>query len=125
MFTISQERLDRLGAAPSASRPSRCRTPPQALDFPSCESYDDSVRSVDRFDRAKRIDLLIEARGDGAGAAHHRGRRRSDRGRLEQLTADRGLNGRVSFAGRVSAISETAGLYATCRAVFYAPVDED
>jgi len=35
-----------------------------------------------------------------------------------------GLDGRVTFAGRVSA-EELADLYARCLAVFYAPVDED
>jgi len=82
------------------------------------------VLSVNRLDRAKRIDLLIEAAaieptlsvvvaGDGP-----------DRGRLEALAHDRGLDGRVRFAGRVPA-EELADLYATCFATFYAPVDED
>ena len=34
--------------------------PPQQLDF-RCDSYDDFVLSVNRLDRAKRIDLLLEA----------------------------------------------------------------
>jgi glycosyltransferase involved in cell wall biosynthesis len=82
------------------------------------------VLSVNRLDRAKRIDLLIEAAaaepslqvviaGDGP-----------DRQRLEQLGRERGVDGRVRFAGRVSP-DELAGLYATCFATFYAPVDED
>ncbi len=80
--------------------------------------------SVNRLDRAKRIDLLLEAAateptlrvvvaGDGP-----------DRHRLEQLVGDLGLSGRVRFAGRVPA-DELADLYATCFATFYAPVDED
>lgn len=82
------------------------------------------VLSVNRLDRAKRIDLLLEAAalepslrvvvaGDGP-----------DRARLEELGRDRGVSGRVRFAGRVSA-EELADLYATCFATFYAPVDED
>ena len=47
-----------------------------------------------------------------------------DRERLEALAARHGLNGRVRFAGRVST-DELSALYATCRAVYYAPVDED
>jgi glycosyltransferase involved in cell wall biosynthesis len=47
-----------------------------------------------------------------------------DRDRLEQVSAQRGLNGRVTFAGRV-AESELVDLYADCLAVFYAPIDED
>jgi glycosyltransferase involved in cell wall biosynthesis len=122
VFTISQnvaDRVERNLGIPAESLP----PPPQSLDFRT-DSYDDFVLSVNRLDRAKRIDLLIEAAaarpelrvviaGDGP-----------DRERLEQLARERGLNGRVEFAGRVSA-DELARLYATCRAVYYAPVDED
>jgi glycosyltransferase involved in cell wall biosynthesis len=92
--------------------------PPAQLAF-RCDEYGDFVLSVNRLDRAKRIDLLLEAAalapdvrvvvaGDGP-----------DRGRLESLA-----NGRVEFVGRVSD-DELADLYARCRAVYYAPVNED
>jgi glycosyltransferase involved in cell wall biosynthesis len=91
--------------------------PPQELDY-RCEEYGDFVLSVGRLDRAKRIDLFVEAAvgrklqavvvGDGP-----------DRERLESLA-----NGSVRFLGRVSD-SELAELYARCRAVYYAPYDED
>ena len=80
---------------------------------------------MNRLDRAKRIDVLIEAAavepslhvviaGDGP-----------DRSRLEAARArPRQSIGRVRFAGRVPA-AELADLYATCFATFYAPVDED
>jgi glycosyltransferase involved in cell wall biosynthesis len=95
--------------------------PPQTLDYRTAEA-EGFVLSVNRLDRAKRIDLLIEAAkaeptmriviaGDGP-----------DRERLEQLAA--GLNGQVEFAGRVDE-DELADLYARCLAVYYAPVDED
>jgi glycosyltransferase involved in cell wall biosynthesis len=97
--------------------------PPAPLDF-HCDAYEDFILSVNRLDRAKRIDLLIEAAartddvsvviaGDGP-----------DRERLEQLARDRGLNGRARFTGRVSD-TELADLYARCLGVYYAPVDED
>jgi glycosyltransferase involved in cell wall biosynthesis len=97
--------------------------PPQRLDY-RCESYGDFVLSVGRLDRAKRVDLLLEAAaaeqalkvvvaGDGP-----------DRPRLEQLAASLELDGRVTFAGRVGGEALT-DLYARCLAVFYAPVDED
>jgi glycosyltransferase involved in cell wall biosynthesis len=97
--------------------------PPAPLDF-RCDGYGDFILSVNRLDRAKRIDLLLEAAaaepalriviaGDGP-----------DRERLERLAADRGLDGRATFAGRVSD-SELADLYASCLGVYYAPVDED
>lgn len=97
--------------------------PPQELPY-RCEGYGDFVLSVNRLDRAKRIDLLLEAAaldsalevvvvGDGP-----------DRGRLEELARSRSLDGRARFAGRVSE-EELADLYGRCLAVYYAPVDED
>lgn len=96
--------------------------PPQELPY-RCEAYGQDVLSVGRLDRAKRIDLLLEAAaasglsvvvaGDGP-----------DRPRLEALAASLGIASRVTFAGRVPA-EELASLYARCRSVFYAPVDED
>jgi glycosyltransferase involved in cell wall biosynthesis len=97
--------------------------PPQELDY-RCDGYGDFVLSVNRLDRAKRIDLLLEAAaldpslrvvvtGDGP-----------DRDRLERLAAERGLNGRAEFTGRVGD-EELAALYGRCLAVYYAPVDED
>ncbi|HET8528156.1 MAG TPA: glycosyltransferase family 4 protein [Gaiellaceae bacterium] len=92
--------------------------PPAPLAF-RCDEYGDFVLSVNRLDRAKRIDLLLEAAklvpglrvvvaGDGP-----------DRERLESLA-----NGSVEFVGRVGD-DELADLYARCRAVYYAPVNED
>lgn len=97
--------------------------PPQELAY-RCEAYDDFVLSVGRLDRAKRVDLLLEAvaadprlrcviAGDGP-----------DRERLETIARERGLDGRAVFAGRVDT-GELADLYARCLAVYYAPVDED
>jgi glycosyltransferase involved in cell wall biosynthesis len=97
--------------------------PPQDLAF-RCDSYQPFVLSVGRLDRRKRIDLLLEAAthepeldlvivGEGP-----------DRERLEELSANRGLNGRVRFVGNVSE-ARLAELYATCRVVYYAPIDED
>jgi glycosyltransferase involved in cell wall biosynthesis len=97
--------------------------PPQELDF-RCDGYEGFFLSVGRLDRAKRVDLLLEAlaaepelkcvvAGDGP-----------DRPRLEELARRHGLDGRVRFAGRIDR-EELADLYARCLAVFYAPVDED
>ena len=97
--------------------------PPQQLDF-RCDSYDDFVLSVNRLDRAKRIDLLLEAAAADASIHCVIAGDGPDRERLERLAAKRGLNGRATFAGRVSE-AELADLYARCRGVYYAPVDED
>ena len=97
--------------------------PPQALDF-RCESYDDFLLSVGRLDRAKRLDLLLEAvAADGAQRCVIAGDG-PDRTRLEELARRSGLNGRVRFTGIVDE-GQLAELYATCLAVYYAPVDED
>jgi len=97
--------------------------PPAPLAF-RCDAYDDFILSVNRLDRAKRIDLLLEAAaiepelrvviaGDGP-----------DRERLEAFAHERRLDGRAVFTGRVS--DETlADLYARCLGVYYAPFDED
>jgi glycosyltransferase involved in cell wall biosynthesis len=97
--------------------------PPQALAY-RCDAYGDFVLSVGRLDRAKRVDLMIEAlatdetlRGVVAGDG-------PDRPRLEELARSKGLDGRLTFSGRVSD-EELTDLYARCLAVYYAPVDED
>ena len=97
--------------------------PPQELAY-RCDGYGPFVLSVGRLDSMKRIDLLLQAAalepeleavivGDGP-----------DRTRLEGLRSTLGLETRVRFAGRVDERALT-DLYATCRAVYYAPVDED
>ncbi len=97
--------------------------PPQALDF-RCDDYGDFVLSVNRLDRAKRIDLLLEAAArDGSLEVVIAGEG-PDRERLERLAHERGLNGRARFTGRIPD-AELADLYARCLAVYYAPVDED
>jgi glycosyltransferase involved in cell wall biosynthesis len=122
LFAISANvasRLERsLGLAAEVLPP-----PPQPLDY-RCEEYGDFVLSVGRLDKAKRIDLLLAAAasrdagevvivGDGP-----------DRERLERLSGEHDLNGRVTFLGRVDG-ERLADLYARCLAVYYAPVDED
>jgi glycosyltransferase involved in cell wall biosynthesis len=95
--------------------------PPQSLPYRTAEP-ERFVLSVNRLDRAKRIDLLLEAAksdpslrvvvvGDGP-----------DRARLEQIASP--LDGQVEFTGRVDD-ERLADLYARCLAVYYAPVDED
>jgi glycosyltransferase involved in cell wall biosynthesis len=97
--------------------------PPQRLDF-RCDDYGDFVLSVNRLDRAKRIDLLLEAAAaDGAMRCVIAGDG-PDRERLQSIARSRGLDGRAQFAGRVGE-AELADLYARCRGVYYAPVDED
>ncbi|MFN2470673.1 MAG: glycosyltransferase family 4 protein [Gaiellaceae bacterium] len=122
LFAISQNVANRLRAS-TGLEAEVLLPPPQLLPY-RCESYGDFLLSVGRLDAAKRVELLLEAAataeqvrvvvvGDGP-----------ERPRLERLAQRLGLDGRVSFEGRVSA-EALAQLYATCLAVYYAPVDED
>jgi glycosyltransferase involved in cell wall biosynthesis len=97
--------------------------PPQELLYRN-DGYGDFVLSVGRLDRAKRNDLLLEAAALDPGLRVVIAGDGPDRERLEALAAERGLNGRAEFPGRVDA-AELASLSARCLAVFYAPVDED
>jgi glycosyltransferase involved in cell wall biosynthesis len=97
--------------------------PPQELPY-RCEEYGDFILSVGRIDRAKRVELLIDALGADTSLRCVVAGEGPDRGRLEGLARERGLDGRATFAGRVSE-QELADLYARCLAVYYAPVDED
>jgi glycosyltransferase involved in cell wall biosynthesis len=97
--------------------------PPQELPYRT-DSYDDFVLSVGRLDRAKRHDLLLDALAADASLHCVIVGDGPDRERLESVADRHGLDGRARFAGRVDE-DELAGLYASCLAVYYAPVDED
>jgi glycosyltransferase involved in cell wall biosynthesis len=97
--------------------------PPQELPY-RCDGYGDFVLSVGRLDRAKRVELLLEAVASDPGLRCVVAGDGPSRCELEQLAHRLGLDGRVRFAGRVSE-EELADLYATCLGVYYAPIDED
>jgi glycosyltransferase involved in cell wall biosynthesis len=122
LFAISQNVANRVEASTGLTA-EVLPHPPQALEY-RCENYGDFVLSVNRLDRAKRIDLLIEAAASDGSLQIVIAGEGPDRERLERLARDRGLNGRARFTGRVGE-SELADLYARCLAVYYAPVDED
>jgi glycosyltransferase involved in cell wall biosynthesis len=95
--------------------------PPQALPYRTAEP-EPYVLSVNRLDRAKRIDLLIEAAKADPSLRIVVTGEGPDRERLERLAAE--LDGRIEFTGRVDD-ERLADLYARCAAVYYAPIDED
>src|SRR6476619_3443299 len=74
--------------------------PPQALPYHSLPSHG-FVLSASRLDRAKRIDLLLEAAAREPGLEVVIASDGPDRERLEEIA--RGLDGRVRFEGRVDA----------------------
>jgi glycosyltransferase involved in cell wall biosynthesis len=100
--------------------------PPPPLDGRfRCDGYGDFVLSVGRLDRMKRFDLLLR------GVAQTRSGIRAviagdgpEREALAALAASLGIADRVELPGRVDD-ARLVDLYATCRAVFYAPFDED
>ena len=98
--------------------------PPQELPYRTSARRRASSSRSSRLDRAKRIDLLLEAAAREPGLEVVIAGDGPDRERLEELARARGLDGRVRFAGRVDA-EQLAQLYATCSSVYYAPVDED
>ena len=121
LYATSQNNADRLVRSTELTA-EVLRHPPRALPY-RCDDYGDFVLSVGRLDRAKRVEILLESAGErdwklvvaGDGP---------DRARLERRAQELGLSSRARFAGRVS--NDTlADLYAGCRAVYYAPVDED
>jgi len=91
--------------------------PPQTLDYRTAEP-EGYVFSVGRLDRAKRLDLLIEAAKHGSFRVVIAGVG-PDEERLRGLA-----NGNVEFLGRVDD-AELTDLYGRCSAVYYAPIDED
>ena len=113
------DRLERSTGLPAEVLPH----PPQELPY-RCDEYGDFVLSVGRIDRAKRVELLIDALGADASLRCVVAGEGPERDRLERLARERRLNGRAIFAGGVSE-QELADLYARCLAVYYAPVDED
>jgi glycosyltransferase involved in cell wall biosynthesis len=120
VFATSQNVADRLRRF-NGVEASVLPHPPQSLAYHEAEP-EGFVLSVNRLDRAKRIDLLIEAAKREPSLRVVITGEGPDRERLERLAS--GLNGQVRFAGRVDD-DELADLYARSLAVFYAPVDED
>ena len=97
--------------------------PPQQLAY-RCDEYGDFVLSVGRLDPTKRVDLLLQAAAEQPSLRFVVAGDGPERERLEALAHGLGLDGRVTFAGRVGD-EELTDLYARCLAVFYAPADED
>jgi glycosyltransferase involved in cell wall biosynthesis len=123
LFAISRNVADRLQRS-TGLEAEVLLAPPQQLAYRSSDGVGTFILSVGRLDRAKRIDLLLEAAAlDGSLRVVVAGEG-PDRARLEQLSAEYKLDGRVTFTGRVPE-GELVDLYAECLAVFYAPIDED
>ena len=86
--------------------------------------YGDYVFTAGRLEPTKRFELLVEALVHAPAARAVVAGTGSQAEALARRAADLGVAGRVRFAGWVDD-GEMARLYRGCRAVFYAPWDED
>lgn len=124
LFTISQtvtNRLDHFLGVPST-----VLHPPAPARNYRCEAYEPYIFAISRLHRLKRMNLLIEtmaAMKDASLKAVIAGEG-DDEARLRALIREKGLDGRVDLVGP---LSEEAKLdhYARCRAVYFAPKNED
>lgn len=118
---ISATVADRAGYFPGGVHPMVLH-PPLEMSVATESGDDGHFLAVSRLERPKRVDLVIEAfrRARHAEALVIAGEG-LDEPRLRDLAAD---DDRIRFAGRVSD-DELGRLYATCRAVVFAPRDED
>lgn len=100
--------------------------PPAPLRGYRCDEYGDYIFAVSRLTPLKRVDLLVRALADPtaqrmkaviAGDGE-------ERGTLESLARTLGVADRVTFTGRISD-AELLDHLARCRAVYFAPFDED
>jgi glycosyltransferase involved in cell wall biosynthesis len=123
LFAISKNVADRLSHSVGLTAEVLPPPAPQ-LAYQTSEEAGEFILSVGRLDRVKRVDLLLEAAALDSSLRIVVAGEGPDRGRLERLSGERRLDGRVTFAGRVTD-KELAELYSRCLAVFYAPFDED
>jgi glycosyltransferase involved in cell wall biosynthesis len=123
LFAISRNVADRLKSSTGLDA-AVLPPPPQQLAYRPPDGDGEFILSVGRLDRAKRIDLLLEAAALDSELRLVVAGEGPDRERLERLSAQQGLDGRVTFTGRV-ADDELVDLYSRCIAVYYAPFDED
>ena len=122
-FSISNNVRERLKKYSGID--ARTLYPPVPRDGLKPESYEPFVLSVSRIDSAKRVDRLVDAwehvtsdlklviAGDGP-----------DIDKLRSTVRTRGLTSRVDVLGRVDD-DRLRTLFNRCRAVYYAPIDED
>jgi glycosyltransferase involved in cell wall biosynthesis len=116
-----QERLQRFGRIPS-----EVLYPPAPERPYRTDAYGDYVFAVSRLHPLKRLDLLVEAaaRMRETGLRVKIGGEGEELARLRELVERRGLGARVELLGPLSE-EELVRHYAACRAVFFAPWNED
>ncbi|MBP6703298.1 MAG: glycosyltransferase family 4 protein [Vicinamibacteria bacterium] len=124
LFTISKTVTDRLNHFIGV--PSEVLHPPAPDREYRCDGYEPYVFAVSRLHPLKRMDLLIEAMAamkDKSLRAVIAGEG-DDEARLRGLIRDQGLESRVDLVGPLSE-QEKLDHFARCRAVYFAPRNED
>ncbi len=124
MFTISgavRDRLARWNNIPGEV----LHPPPPQRDY-RCDSYGDYLFVASRLTPLKRVDLILEAlaRPEAGQARCVIAGEGEETSRLVDLCRTLGLDGRVTFTGRLSEAALVDHL-ARCRAVVFVPHDED
>jgi glycosyltransferase involved in cell wall biosynthesis len=124
LFTISDTVRDRV-ARWNRVGAETIHPPPPQRDY-RCEGYGDYVFFASRLTPLKRADLVLRALAQPAAASVRCviGGEGEDRPRLEQLSRELQLDGRVTFAGRLTE-TQLVDHLARCRAVVFPPFDED
>ena len=124
IYTISRNvsgRLKKFNGLESTS----LVVPPMNAERLKCIGYGDFLLAVGRLEANKRFDLLLRAvaaaKGDFELKIAGTGSRQES---LKALAAELGLDARVRFLGAVDD-DTLISLYNNCRAVHYAPLDED
>ena len=99
--------------------------PPQHWDRHYHNEYGDYILSVSRLSDLKRVDLLIEAiTRTSFGVRAIIVGEGEEKTKLERLAEKLEVSDRVDFVG-AKWDQDLVDLYANCRAVYYAPYDED
>jgi glycosyltransferase involved in cell wall biosynthesis len=88
------------------------------------DNYGDFIFSPSRLTPLKRIPLLIEALAKTSAAKAVISGEGSERPAIEAMIRQNGLEGRVEMVRQLSD-EQLTGYYARCRAVYYAPQNED
>jgi glycosyltransferase involved in cell wall biosynthesis len=124
MFTISGAVRDRLarwnGVGAEVLHP-----PPPQRDY-RCDGYGDYLFVASRLTSLKRVDLILQAlaRPEAGRARCVIAGEGEETPRLVDLARTLGLDGRVTFTGRLSE-RDLVDHLARCRAVVFVPRDED
>ena len=124
LFVQSNTIQQRLAAWPELK--STVLYPPAPRRSYRCDAYGDYILFVSRLTPLKRADLLLEAlaASEGTGVKAVIAGEGEDRSRIEALAARLELQGRVTFAGRLTD-AELLEHLANCRAVCFPPLQED